>query len=104
MGSPCCHRPRSPRWASFGRTAAAALVLPMRWRYGYHMVGTTRGRIDAAFGHFGFGGLRRLGRPLVELAVAMVCNRGSGTPIGDVRLLRLGTAAMAALGELRRKG
>ena len=77
------------------------VVMPMRWRYGYHVVGTTRGRIDAAFGHFGFGGSGGWADPSRELAVAMVCNRGTGTPIGDVRLLRLGTAVMASLKDLR---
>ena len=79
------------------------LVMPMRWRYGYHMVGTTRGRIDAAFGHFGFGGSGGWADPSRELAVAMVCNRGTGTPIGDLRLLRLGTAAMNSLQGLRKQ-
>ena len=73
------------------------LVIPMRWRYGYHMVATTRGRINAAFGHFGFGGSGGWADPSRRVAVAMVCNRGTGSPIGDVRLLRLGTAVMASL-------
>ena len=73
------------------------LVMPMRWHYGYHVVGTTRGRVDKAFGHFGFGGSGGWADPSRDLAVAMVCNRGSGTPIGDVRLLQLGTAVMASV-------
>jgi hypothetical protein len=28
--------------------------------------------------------------------MAMVCNRGSGSPIGDLRLLQLGTAVVSA--------
>jgi len=78
------------------------LVMPMRWRYGYHLVSTTRGRIDEAFGHFGFGGSGGWADPSRELALAMVCNRGTGSPIGDVRLLRLGSALMASLRGLRR--
>lgn len=77
------------------------LVMPMRWRYGFHVIGTTRGRLDAAFGHFGLGGSGGWADPSRQLAVAMVCNRGTGTPIGDVRLLRLGTAVMASLQGLR---
>ncbi len=73
------------------------LVMPMQWRYGYHVVGTTRGRIDEAFGHFGFGGSGGWADPSRDLAMAMVCNRGSGTPIGDLRLLQLGTAVMASV-------
>jgi CubicO group peptidase (beta-lactamase class C family) len=72
------------------------LVMRMRWRLGYHLVGTTRGVIDEAFGHFGFGGSGGWADPSRELSLAMVCNRGSGTPIGDVRLLQLGTAVMAS--------
>jgi CubicO group peptidase (beta-lactamase class C family) len=70
------------------------LVVPMRWRLGYHMVGTTRGVLDSAFGHFGFGGSGGWADPARELSLAMVCNRGTGTPIGDLRLLQLGTAVM----------
>lgn len=73
------------------------LAIPMRWRYGYHMVGTTRGVLNSAFGHFGFGGSGGWADPSRELALAMVCNRGSGTPIGDLRLLRLGAAVMSSL-------
>jgi len=77
------------------------LVLPMRWRYGYHMVGTTRGRLDTAFGHFGFGGSGGWADPSRQLALAMVCNRGTGSPVGDLRLMRLGSAVVASLQALR---
>lgn len=72
------------------------LMVPMRWRLGYHMVFTTRGVLDGAFGHFGFGGSGAWCHPGHDLAVAMVCNRGTGTPLGDLRLSQLGTAATAA--------
>lgn len=72
------------------------LVLPMRWRLGYHRVFTSRGQVSEAFGHFGFGGSGAWADPSRDLAVAMVCNRGTGTPVGDLRLLRLGHAAKAA--------
>lgn len=78
------------------------LVVPMRWRLGYHLVGTTKGVVDSAFGHFGFGGSGGWCDPTRELAVAMVCNRGTGTPIGDLRLLNLGTAVMAGVRARRR--
>ncbi|MCX7620819.1 MAG: beta-lactamase family protein [Acidimicrobiales bacterium] len=78
------------------------LVVPMRWRLGYHMVMTTRGVIDSAFGHFGFGGSGGWADPARDLAVAMVCNRGTGTPIGDLRLLQLGTAVMEAVRARKR--
>ncbi len=78
------------------------LVVPMRWRLGYHMVGTTRGILDPAFGHFGFGGSGGWADPTRDLALAMVCNRGTGTPIGDVRLLQLGTAVMESVRARKR--
>jgi CubicO group peptidase (beta-lactamase class C family) len=70
------------------------LVLPMDWRLGYHRVLTARGPLPGAFGHFGFGGSGGWADPSRELAVAMVCSRGTGTPVGDVRILELGTAAV----------
>lgn len=72
------------------------LALPMGWRLGYHSAFTTRGRLQGAFGHFGFGGSGGWADPQRDLAVAMVCNRGGGTPIGDMRLAQLGTAAVHA--------
>ena len=77
-------------------TPDLVLVVPMRWRLGYHRVMTSRGGIGGGFGHFGFGGSGGWADPSRDLAVAMVCNRGSGTPIGDLRLLRLGNAAKTA--------
>ena len=73
------------------------LVMPMRWRLGYHLVGTTRGVVDEAFGHFGFGGSGGWCDPSRELAVGYVCNRGTGTPVGDLRLLQIGSAVMASV-------
>jgi CubicO group peptidase (beta-lactamase class C family) len=68
------------------------LVLPMQWRLGYHRIfGATDG-----FGHFGFGGSGAWADPTRDLAVAMVCNRGTGTPIGDARLIRLSRVVIEA--------
>ena len=72
------------------------LVLPMGWRLGYHAAFTTRGTVRDGFGHFGFGGSGGWADPRRNLALAMVCNRGTGTPIGDVRLAELGTAVVRA--------
>ncbi|MFV0316854.1 MAG: serine hydrolase domain-containing protein [Microthrixaceae bacterium] len=72
------------------------LVVPMHWRLGYHRVFTTRGSLPNAFGHFGFGGSGAWADPSRDLAVAFVCNRGSGTPVGDLRIMELGTAAVRA--------
>ena len=72
------------------------LVLPMGWRLGYHSAFTTRGAAPEAFGHFGFGGSGGWADPRRDLALAMVCNRGTGTPIGDLRMATLGTAVLRA--------
>ncbi len=66
------------------------VMLPMQWRLGYHRVITSRGLPRTGFGHFGFGGSGAWADPSLDLAVAMVCNRGGGTPIGDLRMARLG--------------
>jgi len=70
------------------------LVVPMDWRLGYHRVFTSRGVPPAAFGHFGFGGSGGWADPSRDLSVAMVCSRGTGTPVGDVRIMELGGAAV----------
>ena len=41
----------------------AAVMFNMRWRLGYHMIGTTSGVLPRAFGHFGFGGSGPWGDP-----------------------------------------
>jgi len=72
------------------------LVLPMGWRLGYHQAFTSRGMLRGAFGHFGLGGSGGWADPQRGLALAMVCNRGTGTPIGDRRIGQLGTAVVRA--------
>ncbi len=72
------------------------LVIPMLWRLGYHRIPAA----PTAFGHFGFGGSGGWADPDLDLSVAMVCNRGTGTPVGDIRLVRLGMAAAASVKAL----
>jgi CubicO group peptidase (beta-lactamase class C family) len=55
---------------------------------------TSRGTVGTAFGHFGFGGSGGWCDPTRNLSVAMVCSRGSGTPIGDLRIAEIGRAAV----------
>ena len=78
------------------------LGFPMRWRLGYHMAATTHGVIPNGFGHFGYGGSGAWADPDNDLAVAFVCNRVAGTPVGDTRLLRIGARARDA--AIRRAG
>jgi CubicO group peptidase (beta-lactamase class C family) len=79
------------------------LVLPMGWRLGYHSAFTTRGTVPGGFGHFGFGGSGGWADPRRGIALAMVCNRGTGTPIGDARMAQLGTAVSHAPGVRARR-
>lgn len=72
----------------------AVLPMDMRWRLGYHGVMTSRGIPHSAFGHFGFGGSGAWADPSRDLAVAMTVNRGMGTPLGDLRIVRIGGAAL----------
>jgi CubicO group peptidase (beta-lactamase class C family) len=67
----------------------------MRWRLGYHRVGSFRGVPRHAFGHFGWGGSGAWADPSQELSFAYVVNRGSGTPVGDTRILWLNTILLA---------
>jgi CubicO group peptidase (beta-lactamase class C family) len=73
----------------------AVLPIDMRWRLGYHAVFTTRGVPHRGFGHFGFGGSGGWADPSRDLAVARIVNSGIGTPFGDVRIARIGGAALA---------
>ncbi|HXJ34105.1 MAG TPA: serine hydrolase domain-containing protein [Candidatus Eisenbacteria bacterium] len=84
-------------------STSSRVVIPfdMRWRLGYHGVFTTRGVPRRAFGHFGFGGSGGWADPSRELAVALIVNSGMGTPFGDLRIARIGAAALA--GAARRR-
>ena len=75
------------------RKLDAVVGFPMRWRLGYHTVGTNRGILPNAFGHFGYGGSGAWADPDRRLAVAMTLNRVSGTPFGDMRMARIGGVA-----------
>jgi CubicO group peptidase (beta-lactamase class C family) len=83
------------------RKLDAVVGFPMRWRLGYHMVGTTRGILPNAFGHFGYGGSGAWADPDRRLAVALTVNRVAGTPFGDMRMARIGAVA-ARCAEHRR--
>jgi CubicO group peptidase (beta-lactamase class C family) len=67
---------------------------PMQWRLGYHRAPVAR-VLPHAFGHAGFGGSGAWADPDHQLAVALVLNSGVGTPFGDLRIVRVGTAAVA---------
>ncbi|MCC1497435.1 serine hydrolase domain-containing protein [Alcanivorax sp. 1008] len=83
-------------------TLDRALFSPMRWRLGYHQPYVlTRRRPRQAFGHFGFGGSGAWADPTRNLSIALTVNAGSGTPWGDMRILKLGAAALSGANSLR---
>ncbi|MDX1648972.1 MAG: serine hydrolase domain-containing protein, partial [Myxococcota bacterium] len=75
----------------------AVLPFDMRWRLGWHGVMTSRGVPKAAFGHFGFGGSGAWADPRRDLALGLVVNGGRGTPLGDLRSVRMGGALLEAV-------
>lgn len=70
------------------------IPFPMRWRLGYHLAATSRGILPRGFGHFGYGGSGAWAEPERDLAVAMITNHVAGTPVGDLRMLGIGNAAV----------
>ena len=72
------------------RRLDAVVGFPMRWRLGYHLVGTSRGILPNAFGHFGYGGSGAWADPDRNLSLAMTLNRVAGTPFGDMRMVKMG--------------
>ncbi|MGO8853346.1 serine hydrolase domain-containing protein [Mycobacterium sp.] len=76
------------------------IVMTMQWRLGYHRLPILHKQFPRGYGHFGFGGSGAFADPEHDLALAMVCNRGRGTPIGDLRILRLSQATARAVQSL----
>ncbi len=76
------------------RGIGRVIPYPMHWRLGYHRPFTLTGGVASGFGHFGFGGSGGWADPERNLAVALVLNSGIGTPFGDMRIVRISTAAL----------
>lgn len=72
--------------------------IDMKWRLGYHRAFVTTRQPRLGFGHFGLGGSGAWADPETRLSVAYVTNDmgAATTPFGDVRLARLGGAALKA--------
>jgi CubicO group peptidase (beta-lactamase class C family) len=81
------------------RGLGRVIPVPMHWRLGYHRVATLGPAIPNGFGHYGFGGSGAFADPDRELAVALTLNSGVGTPFGDIRIVRIGTAALRCAEE-----
>jgi CubicO group peptidase (beta-lactamase class C family) len=75
--------------------------IDMQWRLGYHRAFVAGRQPKGAFGHFGLGGSGAWADPRRQLAVAFVTNDMgyATTPFGDLRLARLGAAALKAAGR-----
>jgi CubicO group peptidase (beta-lactamase class C family) len=86
---------RTVRKASTIQSRRRDRVVPisMHWRLGFHRAPVARS-LPNAFGHAGFGGSGAWADPDRGLAVALVLNNGVGTPFGDLRIVRVGTAAV----------
>jgi len=81
------------------RGIGRVIPLPMHWRLGYHRVATLGPAVPNGFGHYGFGGSGAFADPDRDLAVALTLNSGVGTPFGDLRIVRIGTAALRCAEE-----
>jgi CubicO group peptidase (beta-lactamase class C family) len=72
-----------------GRGRDKVINFPMGWRLGYHQVFTFGQMPSQAFGHFGFGGSGAWCDTGRQLSVALTLNTGVGTPMGDLRIVRI---------------
>jgi CubicO group peptidase (beta-lactamase class C family) len=81
------------------RGIGRVIPVPMHWRLGYHRVATLGPAVPNGFGHYGFGGSGAFADPDRDLAVALTLNSGIGTPFGDLRMVRIGTAALRCAEE-----
>jgi CubicO group peptidase (beta-lactamase class C family) len=82
-------------------TPDVVLRLPMHWRLGYHRVFSLNPRAPHAFGHFGWGGSGAWADPSRRLSLGFTCNSGTGSPVGDLRVIKLTTAVLRAADALR---
>jgi CubicO group peptidase (beta-lactamase class C family) len=85
------------------RKPDSVVVFPMGWRLGYHSVPTVQGFIRGAFGHFGYGGSGAWASPEDQASLGFVVNAGAGTPLGDLRLVKLSSVAISCV-RARRRG
>ncbi len=76
------------------RGMGRVIALPLHWRLGYHRVFSIGRQPADAYGHFGFGGSGAWADPSRRLSLALTVNRGSGTPMGDLRLPRLNACVL----------
>ncbi len=84
------------------RSRDRVLLTHMNWRLGYHNAFSTRGAIEGAYGHYGYGGSGAFADPGRGLAVAMINNSTGGSPFGDERIRSIATAALVSASAISR--
>lgn len=83
------------------------LIIPMRWRLGYHHAFVPGVLMPRAFGHYGYAGSGGWADPRSGISVGFVSNRvyPVSRALGDLALVRLSRVAVAAVrragGEVR---
>jgi CubicO group peptidase (beta-lactamase class C family) len=80
--------------AQQNRGVGRVIPLSMRWRLGYHRAFALGAKAPRGFGHYGFGGSGAFADPARQLSVALTVNSGVGTPLGDLRIARIGGVAI----------
>lgn len=94
MSQDCFQRATEVQHPAKGRSW---MPFDLNWRLGWHRIGTSKGLLPDAFGHFGFGGSGAWADPSKELAMGMIVN--SGSAIMDTRILKMGTAVVKSADE-----
>jgi CubicO group peptidase (beta-lactamase class C family) len=84
------------------RKPDGVLVAPVGWRLGYHGVFSKFGPVRSAFGHSGINGSGAWASPRHNAAFGFVVNAGAGTPLGDFRMIKLTSSALACIRAYRR--
>jgi CubicO group peptidase (beta-lactamase class C family) len=80
--------------AQQNRGVGRVIPLSMRWRLGYHRSFALGASAPKGFGHYGFGGSGAFADPTRQLSVALTVNSAIGTPLGDLRIARVGGVAV----------
>lgn len=80
--------------AAQNRSIGRVIPYPLRWRLGFHKVNTIRAKVNRGLSHAGFGGSGAFADPDRELSGALVLNSGTGTPFGDLRVIRITDTAV----------
>lgn len=84
------------------RKPDGVLVAPMAWRLGYHGIFSKFGPVRSAFGHAGYNGSGAWASPRHKAAFGFVVNAGTGTPVGDLRMIKLTSSALACVRAYRK--